>query len=721
MARKSTKEILDKYSRKLEGDIQRFDENVKSESISKDYMNFKEEMMPSLSKYERWCQSFGNILKIKLAEKDRTKIQKQLDIAHLDVNPSQVMSFAVIVTFLSLIIGSLISLLVFFLSENFPILFFFLIIIATLFIFYYTYSLPGRLSNRYRLKVSSQMVPCILYIVIYMKHTSNLERAVAFAAQQLKPPISLDLKKVFWDVETSRFSNIKDSLDNYLDSWKDYSLEFVEAFHLIESSLYEPSENRRVSILEKSLQVILDGVYDKMLKYSHEVRAPLTNLYMLGIVLPTLGLALIPLASTLLGGALKWYHLFVVFNLLIPFFVFYLTNEIMLKRPGGYGETDLLELNPRYKEYKNKAPYIIAFLICFPLLLIGLSPFILQIPGVADTLGLNTDYAFSSIGVNFLGDSKLFEFIDLGGKQVGPFGLVALLLSLLVPLSFGLFFAMAYSMRTKELIKDRDSSKQLEKEFTNSLFQLGNRLGDGTPAELAIGKIAESTRGQKTSDFFNLINLNIHQAGMSLERAVFDKKRGAIIYYPSQLISSSMRILVESVKKGLKVAARSLMSISDYVKNIGKITERLKDLLAEVSSDMKSNMTFLAPLLAGIVVGLSAMITLILSKLRDMFTSQGDIELSGFGDLGTITTLFDITKMIPPYFLQIAIGIYIIQVIFILTKTLVTINAGEDKLKETYEIGRNLKFGLLLYTIIAFIAILALSLLASIALGGMAS
>src|SRR3989344_1182007 len=112
------------------------------------------------------------------------------------------------------------------------------------------------------------MVPAILYIVIYMKHTSNFEKAVSFASEHLQPPLALDFKKIFWDVEVGRFSTIKASIDNYLESWKDYSMEFIEAFHLIESSLFEPSEDRRIEVLEKSLQVILDGVYDKMLKYT---------------------------------------------------------------------------------------------------------------------------------------------------------------------------------------------------------------------------------------------------------------------------------------------------------------------------------------------------------------------------------------------------------------------------------------------------------------------
>jgi len=71
------------------------------------------------------------------------------------------------------------------------------------------------------------------------------------------------------------------------------------------------------------LQVILDGVQDKMMKFTHDVKSPLTNVYMLGVVLPTLGLALLPLASAMLGGMLTWIHVIILFNFIIPFFVFY--------------------------------------------------------------------------------------------------------------------------------------------------------------------------------------------------------------------------------------------------------------------------------------------------------------------------------------------------------------------------------------------------------------
>lgn len=710
--------IYKRYSGRIEQQLDVDDETISD--ASRDYLTFKKEMMPSFSRYERYCQSLGNIIKIKLADKDEAKIQKQLDIAHLDVSPSQTVTFSLVITILIFFLGSMLTIAVYYMTESFPTLFLFLVLFASAFVFYYFYSMPGRLANTWRLKASSQMVPCILYVVVYMRHTSNLERAIAFAAKHLEAPLALDFKKVFWDVETGKYPSIKESLDSYLETWRENGVEFLEAFHLIESSLYEPSEGRRVTILEKALQVILDGVYEKMLKYSHSIRSPLTNVYMLGIVLPTLALAIIPLASTLLGGAIKWYHIFILFNAIIPFFVFYLTNEVMMKRPGGYGEAELLEKNPNYPLYKSRKPYLIAGLICLPILLLGLIPLIFQYTSFPEMIGMQKDYAFADIGIKMFGTTKLFDYYSANNGFAGPYGPLALLLSLLVPLSIALFFYTSYKMKTSLLIKARENSKQLEDEFVGSLFQLGNRIGDGMPAEIAFGRIAESSRGLKTENFFRIVNSNIQQQGMSVENAIFHPTQGAIIYYPSQLISTSMRILVESAKKGLEIAARSLMSISEYVKNIHKINERLHDLLAEVVSDMKSNMTFLAPLLAGVVVGLTGMISLILAKLQVMADiGGGDASIAGIANLSTITGLFDLKNMIPPYYIQIAIGLYLVQIVFILTKTLVTVDAGEDKLKTTYDTGRYLSRGILLYTIISFIAIFALGLLVTLTLGGL--
>ena len=716
----STEDILRKYQKKIETEVNSSQSPV--QSYSQDYLQFKRDMVPEITRYERWAGSLGSIIRLKIAQKDREKIQAILERGHIDISPSE----AVALSFLSMlavffaIILTAMSIYLITQPEIIPgylLSFVFLCILASMFIFYYVYTMPQRLANSWRLQASAQMVPAILYVVVYMKHTSNLERAVEFASQHLEGPLALDFKKIFYDVEIAKYSSIKQSLDAYLETWRDFSPEFIESFNLIESSLYEPLEARRIQILEKALQVILDGVYEKMLKYSREIRTPMTNIYMLGIILPTLALALLPLASTLLGGLIQWYHVFVIFNILIPFLVFYMAAEVLLKRPGGYGEASILKSAPEYYKFASKKPWIKAFILAFPFFIIGISPFLFQIEFITSSLHLQNDYTFEQLGI-YDDPTKIFDFKSSNGTTVGPFGPFAVLLSLFIPFSISLFFIIAYRDKTKSLIDSRNATKVLEEEFTNSMFQLGNRLGDGTPAEIAFAKVSESTRGQTTQNFFAIVNQNIQQLGMSVESAIFDKKRGAMIYYPSALIATSMKILVESAKKGLQVAAQSLMSISEYIKNIQKINQRLKDLLAEISSDMKSNMTFLAPLLAGVVIGLGSMITFILNKLEGIQALEGDTSIEALGGLApTMLNLFNVADMIPPYFLQLSIGVYIIEIIFILSSALVTIDSGKDILKEKYDLSRNLKAGIILYLITAFLSIFALGLLASFVLG----
>ncbi len=723
----STDDILRKYGSRIEsqmrGDAGRSSQVAgRGVGFSKSYEQFKSSMMPEFSRYERWCKSLGNFFKIKVGDKDRKRIERNVEIAHLSLTASEVVVFSTMVLFLTLFAGIFLLLGIWLLGGPFSWMMMFFIFVFAIFLFYYTSGTPERLAMKWRLKASSQMVPAILYIVIYMKHTSNFEKAIEFAAEHLQSPLSLDFSKVFWDVEVGRFSTIKDSVDNYLEGWRDYSLEFIEAFHLIESSLYEPDEVRRIMVLEKSLQVILDGVYDKMLKYTHEVNAPLTNVYMLGIVLPTLALAILPLASTMLGGAIKWWHVLLIFNVMIPFLVLYLTNNVMMQRPGGYGETSLLEKNPLYPKYKSNAGYWKGFFIALPIFVVGIIPILWRYTNLPIWLGMARDYSWSSLGLGFLGNSGVFGIMtDSAGVVSGPFGSLALLMSLCIPVSISIVFIVAFREKTRDILETRNKYKEVESQFTSSLFQLGNRIGDGLPAEIAFAKTAESTRGTATEGFFKIVNENIQQLGMSLERALFDPKRGAVVFYPSQLIATSMKILVESVKKGLRVAARSLMSISDYVKNIKKINERLNDLLAGIVSDMKSNMTFLAPLLAGIIVGLAGMITTILGSLFAMLNNGelGNVAEIGSGGIVGILSVFDVTKMIPTYWLQVVVGIYLVEIVFILSSTLVTIKAGRDPLMATAQTGKNLRTTIILYAIVAVISIVVLTVIGAVALANL--
>ena len=198
--------------------------------------------------------------------------------------------------------------------------------------------------------------------------------------------------------------------------------------------------------------------------------------------------------------------------------------------------------------------------------------------------------------------------------------------------------------------------------------------------------------------------------GMGIEQALFDPKVGALASFPSRVIESSMKVLAESIKKGPRIAAQALLSMSRYIKEIHRVEERLKDLMSEVISSMKSQIKFLTPAIAGIVVGITAMISSILTRLSAQlttFASQGQ-QVGGFSDL---LEIFGIGM--PTYHFQIIVGIYIVQIIFILTVLSNGIENGADKLSERFQLGRNLVRSTLSYCLIAGMVMILFNLFAS--------
>jgi len=196
---------------------------------------------------------------------------------------------------------------------------------------------------------------------------------------------------------------------------------------------------------------------------------------------------------------------------------------------------------------------------------------------------------------------------------------------------------------------------------------------------------------------------------MNINQAIFDLKYGALSNFPSTLIESSMKVLVESIRKGPKIAAMALMNISRYIKEIHKVDERLKDLMADILSSMTTQIKFLTPVIAGIVVGITSMVTFIIGKLSDkMAAAASDTSL---GDISQAGSIF--TEGIPTFYFQIIVGIYVVQITYILTVLSNTISNGSDKLGENYQLGQNLSKGAMLYAIVSSAVMLLFNIIAA--------
>ncbi|MBI2573615.1 hypothetical protein HYV86_07155 [Candidatus Woesearchaeota archaeon] len=711
MDERDYQDLLQRYKAKV---AQEFGEGaVQPKNVSsKQYTQFKEEIYPThYSLYEKLCNGAEKILHLSVDAKSAAKYQNDIDMCHLNVTPTGVVSLSVLLPLFVIFFGTLLSYAVFGL---FFFVIFFLIVGAIL--IPVMQKVPSFMANTWRMKASNQMVQAIFYMVTYMRHTSNLERAIGFAADHLEAPLSLDFRKIVWDVETQQYSNIRDSANSYLEKWQDIEKDFVESFHLVESSLFEPSEERRLALLDKGLEVVLDGTYENMLHYAHNLKSPMTMLHMLGIILPILGLVILPLVVTFISEGSPFVtalYISMLYNVSLPIGVYFLGRMILSKRPAGYGAVDISEKEGiakfgmvRLSLSKNVTvainPLLFSLTVLFVALVIGFSPLVLH--------AVNPDFEIP------LGESMNFMDYVCPPSQLcpptekyGPYGIGASLLSILLVAGIGGAWGLYYSLRSKNVIAIREKTKALEEEFSSALFQLGNRLGDGLPAEIAFAKVAQTMQGTTSGEFFALAEHNMTRLGMGLEQAIFDQHVGALRNFPSNVIESSMKVLIESVRKGPRIAAQALLSMSRYIKEIHRVEERLRDLMEDVISSMKAQTKFLTPAIAGIVVGITSMISTILTKLSTQLTEfAGQSDASAFGN---ILTLFGVG--IPTFHFQLVVGLYVIQIAYILTILGNGIENGADKLGERFMLGKNLIASTLLYCFIAAVVMVLFSIFAN--------
>lgn len=692
--------------------------------LSSNYLEFKKENIPKhLGFYEKLCNKAERIIKISPDKKKTAELQEYLTLCHLESTPTGAMSLAVITAFIIVLFGGAMG---------------FLVVNSTLVTIYaagmglFAYAalikMPEFLANNFRLAASNQMVQCIFYVATFMRHTSNLELAIRFSADRLIPPLALDLKKILWDVETGKYDTIKDSLDSYLETWRKWNMEFIESFHLIEGSLYEPSDERRLTLIDKSLDIMLQETYEKMLRYSHDLKSPVTMLYMLGIVLPVLGLVILPMAASFLTSDTPpmkiALNIALLYNLILPLVLFYMSRMVLSKRPTGYGQQDVSELNPELQPLRNIVLKLGGkALIINPLwLTIGVMGFMIFMGAVPFLLGaiIPDDVLLQEKTFDQTLGFKLLDYKKTDMGFAGPYGLGATVLSFFIPLGIGIGLGLYFLIKSKNVLKLREEAKALEEEFSSALFQLGNRIGDGLPIELAISKVGAMMANTKSGEFFQLVSQKIVRQGMSVQKAIFDPKVGALLAFPSPLIESSMKVLLESARKGPLAASSAMINVSQYVKDIHRVDERVKDLMADIISDMKQQVGVLAPAIAGIVVGITSMIITIIGRLTEQLSAITEFS----GGSGTaiptgVITLFG--SGVPTYFFQIIIGLYIIEVTIILTILINGIENGADKVAEKFSLGSNLMKGTIIYGIVAFAITMVFNIIAASIISGIAT
>lgn len=633
---------------------------------SEEYRRFKKiETSKSHNFYEGLCHASSKIVRIGVGAEEREKLSNAIRLVHLDLEPEEVQSLALVATVLTFILGVVA---LFFFFSIYLVLG---VLILTAGVFFLLKRVPLTMLNRWRAKASDQLVTAVLYMVINIKKGSNLENAIYFTANQMGPPLSLDFMRLLWEFQVNKYSTVQEALENYTAIWKHQEDQFVDSINLIISSLRQ-DEMRAEMTLDKATDVILEGVQDHMTHFAHNLQGPVQALHMLGIVLPVLLLVMLPLVASFMK--IPGIYLAIGFDVVVPVTVYILARNILSTRPGGISSSNV-ELQSERFASKFKA--------------------------VSTAFGVALLFIGIGFGYYILGKARGWEFSRYTDSL--------LYLSLIGVAGLG-FTIVAYLWAlNKKALKMKRSVENVEKEFSSAIFQLGNRIEEGNPPERAFQKVAEDTRGTEIQKFFDIVDYNLRVRGMSLEKSLFSDSSGATRFFPSPTIKAIMKLLVEGAKRSLKAAASSLLILSRYLRDIYRVQERLKDLLADTISSIKMQASFFVAVITSIVVGLSVLIVNILSALEGVFrggllaqptssvTSAG-VEGS-LGGLDSIAKIFNASESMAGYQFQIMVGIYLILIVILLSYLLSLVVYGGDVIERRQIIISNLFKSIIIYCI----------------------
>jgi hypothetical protein len=695
------KEIVSNLDRDIQRPPYNQDNNSKR-GYSRKYKEYmeEEEKERRKSKYEKLCYKMASIFHLDADDSIKSKLNPSLNLLRWDVTPGMVLSATAGVGLFSLMGWAFLFMFNLLLGPIIPTSLMLISIIGPVGATIYTFYKPIFEAKNKVIEASGEMILSILYMVVYMRQNPNLEGAVRFAALNLEGPISKDLKGVLWDLEVGKYNSIEASLQNWSKNWKDFNQDFLESLDLIQSAMNEPGDDRRDKMLKDAIDNILDGTKEKMKHYAQGLKTPVMIINAMGAMLPVLGMIMLPLISVFMGGAITPLHLFIVFNIMLPAILWVIMQRVLSSRPPTVSSQ---AVNTKNMPDRGIYPVdIFGKKFRVPTWPIGAAIFLLL-----GSYGIIGYLAYPQVFPVQNVDPALVPGIFLSGTD----SLAAFpMLMRSVSIVFGLGIGMGVSKYLGSVERKKAESKieKMESQFPNALFELGNKVSGGTPIEISLKEAAESSSDLEIADLFNEAYENIEQMGMTFEDAIFDPQYGALQDYPSQMIETIMTAIMRTSSKGTEMASSTMLTISRYLKDVHKTEETLNDLMEESTTTIELLAYMLSPVISGVAVGMSQTI------IRAMFKLSGSIPetggggglsgaggggLAGGGGAGLGGMLEGMDEAIPPELLQFVVGIYLLQLLYILGTFYMKIVHGENVTYKNLFIGKVMISGMIFYTI----------------------
>jgi Flp pilus assembly protein TadB len=594
--------------------------------------------------------------RFKTAERTFTqeKFKKAVYFTGLNVQLHEVILFATLLAAISFFVGLIVSLMLIFVVGVdimvaglyiFPVA-----LISPLVVFAIIASYPEILANRMRAKSIGRAPESINYMIMSMRQNPSLNKAVSFAAENSEDPIASSLKKVIWDIYMRKQQSIEEAFREFAYEWGYWNEDFKRSLYAIKSSTLERTTDGLNRALDKANDIILNGTRRQIEKFAASLSGPTTILFALGILLPMVIGAMLPMMS-----------------INVP------TN------PTEMAETQTEELEGITEEVPESMPVIILVMdVLFPFITLVYSYHILgKRPGTSSPPMVKSRLTKKQHRIILITAIILCVFLGVLSLPIlrDRFGILGTLVGSL-PILWAFGFSLGYYCISTSAWqkKRRDEIKKLEDEFPDALFQLGSRIAEGEPLERALKKTSDSMKGTSIAELFAKIAYALQVSRGTLNDVLFGKN-GVLIDVPSRTIHATMKSVVEIVKKDAFTAGQTIVNISNYLRDMKKVEHDIRTQLSQTVEMMKTTGMLFAPLVMGITAALYVLLSEEFAELPNS------------------------TPMIPNDIFFMILGFYLAFVVIITMYFTVGIEHGEDKIQFKYSVGSALPVAISIYTV----------------------
>lgn len=607
-------------------------------------------------------------------------------------------------------------------------------------------------TRREQLRALTYVPEIVGYLIMSMKLVPNLEKAVAFAADHSSGRIAQEFKRIIWNTQLGMYNTIAEGLDELAYNWGKYSSEFKQALMNVRASVLENTESKRYQLLDKTMDDVLESVQGKMEQFARDLSQPSTLLFYVGVLLPLILIIILPVGSAFSGSPLaQSWVLFLIYDIALPLMVIIFSNALLETRPPTYTPPTIPDgfpgIPPKNMVRVGKS-YMSVWVVVVGMLIVGG-----MISGYAHFFGVGVGDPKSSDSFYLLKpdntlasvlaeDAKQENYYEPGGARESELqrlgfdpeeieirlrnekaGFLAQAKNDITPYNaiFGILITLGIAigafveLTSKEKKKMQEKFMQMESEFKDSLYVMASRLGENKPIEDAL-KHTQSFLPNSTvaQEVFGKTVDNIHVLGMPLEAAVFDPAYGSLRSNPSKVIASSMKIAIDSVKLGVGVAARTLISLSRQLSNSERVSKMLTTLIKDITGTMKTVSIYIAPIVLGITTSLQRVVIVTLTGISaSAADSPTPTNLgSNVAGSGASFASTDVSSFIKPEIIStlatpgefiIIVAVYVIELVLIMNY-FITMIEENNSLQARMNAGKSLPIAIIIFVVTVIIS-----------------